>query len=238
MRDNVFPSTEFESAAPVVPVTSLDPLIVKDIETGATLRLSLPADKEVLASEVGEGLFVYADAEQVVDHALQIHVDGGFQAMVVIKDSSAPDTYAYPLDLPDGASAELQDDGSIDIVSTEGELIGRFNAPWAKDALGRPVPTFYTLEDGAIVQHVDLSQVSAFPVVADPDGWIGWARCGTAIALFAAENATVFGKLRKLGGAKKYVKALKRLKNKDERKMVLYKLAGDITGLDRLSACL
>ncbi|WP_141732204.1 hypothetical protein [Oligoflexus tunisiensis] len=232
-----FRSSDALPTAPIVPVTAVDPLIVEDIETGTTLQLSLPADRAVEGNEVSQGLFVYADPEQNVDHALKIHPDGAFQAMVVIKDASAPDSYAFPLDLSHGVTPELQDDGSIVLLSAEGEMVGRFNTPWAKDALGRPVPTHYTLEDGVIIQHVDLSQVTAFPVVADPDGWLGWARCLASVAAFAAENTFIFAKLKKIGGAKKFVNSLKKLKNKNERKKAIYELVGNITGVDKLSAC-
>ncbi|MDX3584348.1 hypothetical protein [Streptomyces europaeiscabiei] len=53
-------------------------------------------------------------------------------------------------------------DGRINVV------MGQVEAPWAKDALGNPVPTEYRIEGDTIVQSVAFTGDTTFPVVADP----------------------------------------------------------------------
>ena len=78
----------------------------------------------------------------------------------------------FDLGLPADASLRPGDDGGYDIVHTPADggalTLGHIDAPWAKDANGDPVPTHYTLEGTTLVQTVQTSATTAFPVVADP----------------------------------------------------------------------
>lgn len=64
------------------------------------------------------------------------------------------------------------------------EPVAPINAPWAKDATGRPVPTSYRLEGDSLIQVVSFSATTAFPVVADPwwnpFSW-NWKRIGKKV---------------------------------------------------------
>ncbi|MDQ8702622.1 DUF2599 domain-containing protein [Streptomyces sp. LHD-70] len=75
--------------------------------------------------------------------------------------------------MPEGASLDEWEDGSVAITGAKGEFLGGFNAPWAKTAQGRAVPTRYEVEGNTLVQEVDHRALpeSAYPVVADP--WLG-----------------------------------------------------------------
>ena len=42
-------------------------------------------------------------------------------------------------------------------------------APWAVDANGNAVPTTYSVSGDTITQTTDLTGVTAFPVVVDPE---------------------------------------------------------------------
>lgn len=70
---------------------------------------------------------------------------------------------------------------------------GAVAAPWAVDATGQSVPTRYEIEGQALVQVIDFTAATAFPVVADPD-IIFFAKCAAGVALFIAENAAIAGK--------------------------------------------
>jgi hypothetical protein len=52
--------------------------------------------------------------------------------------------------------------------------VGEFLAPWAKDATGTPVPTSYSVVGDTLVQHVETTPSTVFPVVADPYITWGW----------------------------------------------------------------
>ncbi|AMM20766.1 hypothetical protein AX769_12225 [Frondihabitans sp. PAMC 28766] len=54
-------------------------------------------------------------------------------------------------------------------VSDEGgDLEAGVEAPWAVDATGKALKTYYTVEGTRLVQHVQFTPNTAFPVVADP----------------------------------------------------------------------
>jgi hypothetical protein len=59
-------------------------------------------------------------------------------------------------------------DGRVSVSDDKGELLAGVDAPWAVDAAGAPVPTSYTVEGSRLVQHLEYSPSTVFPVVADP----------------------------------------------------------------------
>jgi hypothetical protein len=94
--------------------------------------------------------------------------DTDVSTVITIPNAESPSEYRFPLTLPDGAGTEPQPDGSINILNSTGKPIGSFTAPWAKDAAGKAVPTSISIEDGVLIQKVDLSTTQSFPVTADP----------------------------------------------------------------------
>jgi hypothetical protein len=92
----------------------------------------------------------------------------------VIAGPDAPSTYSYPLDLPAGATLVAESDGTYSIQAAAGTDLYTFLPPWAVDANGQPLPTYYTIAGDVLVQHIDLTG-AAFPVVADPFPIPGWA---------------------------------------------------------------
>ncbi|MDN4612929.1 hypothetical protein P5G50_00575 [Leifsonia sp. F6_8S_P_1B] len=94
--------------------------------------------------------------------------DGGVQINTVISGPDAPARYDYPIDLPEGHSMRLNDDGSVWVLDASGVPTVGIAAPWAKDATGRPVPTHFEIRQNVLAQVVDFTSGTAFPVVADP----------------------------------------------------------------------
>ncbi len=69
-----------------------------------------------------------------------------------------------------GGDAQVRADGSVQVVEAGPgmRLKALLAAPWAKDATGRSLPTWYTVGTGHIlVQHVDTHR-AVFPIAADP----------------------------------------------------------------------
>ncbi len=91
---------------------------------------------------------------------------GGVRLMTVIDGPSAPTTFAFPLDLPAGATLAQNGNGYV-ISDATGTPIAAISAPWATDANDAPVPASYSLDGNTLVLHVD-HQGAAYPVVADP----------------------------------------------------------------------
>ncbi|WP_199422859.1 hypothetical protein [Actinotalea solisilvae] len=133
--------------------------------------LSLPDEAQVAdsAAVVTEsGTVVYA-GEASVDVAVQA-TQSGVRVQTVIADSTAPTQYTYAFE---GSTPVLNADGSVDlVVAVDDNLtatVGHLDVPWAFDAAGAPVATFYRVEGSSVVQVVDLSSVGSYPVVADPN---------------------------------------------------------------------
>lgn len=95
-------------------------------------------------------------------------IENGYRIVTSTADSSGPSSFSYTLDVPTDAYLEAIEE-HLFVVSGD-ETHGVLGKAWAKDGWGNSVPTWYTLEDRVLTQHLDLSEVEKFPVLADP-GW-------------------------------------------------------------------
>lgn len=101
--------------------------------------------------------------------SLTAPVPGGRAVVAVL--SRGVEAVRFDLSLPARASLMLEPDGAV-IVATPGADGGAtaqavIRPPWAKDAIGKALPTRYEIQGSTLIQHVD-TQGAAFPVVADP----------------------------------------------------------------------
>lgn len=90
----------------------------------------------------------------------------GFRVLTSTENLNGPSTFSYTLDVP--ADSRLVEIEEVLFVMSGEDAYGILGKAWAKDANGNDVPTWYTLENGVLTQHLDLIGVSAFPVLADP----------------------------------------------------------------------
>ncbi|SDS56116.1 hypothetical protein SAMN05216371_0164 [Streptomyces sp. TLI_053] len=139
---------------------------------GSTLTVDLPNTKNVTGVKAGAGTIVYPDAAKNTDIAVQPTTDGGARSLVTLKDAGAPTEHRFTLNLPDGAELIANDQGGYDITKSSPQggrfVMGQIDAPWAKDANGRTVPTSYKRDGNTLVQEVHTTKDTTFPVVADP----------------------------------------------------------------------
>lgn len=92
------------------------------------------------------------------------------------------------LSIPDGYVAELTNSGGVQLRNPSSRIVVPFiKAPWALDANGKKLQTFYTVKDSKITQHVDTDG-AAYPVVADPTvQWIPYP----VIAMYGWQANTI-----------------------------------------------
>lgn len=121
-------------------------------------------EPQIVVADDGVVGYVNGDGSSTLPLA---HADGGLQVLTVIETSDAPFSYEYALTLPEGAALILNDDGSVSVESGDGNLLAYVPAPWARDAAGASVPTYYRVQGSSLVQVVQ-HQGAAYPVVADP----------------------------------------------------------------------
>ncbi|MGF1427262.1 hypothetical protein [Kitasatospora sp. LaBMicrA B282] len=150
----------------VAPMTSTGAVALTVGQQG-TLTLGLPGTTAVTGVRSGDSTVVYPNAAEGTDLAVQPTKNGGARTLITLKDAAASTTWRFPLGLPQGAEVHRQSDGRI-LVVKGARVLGAFEAPWAKDANGRAVPTGYRLEGTTLVQVIATDANTAFPVVADP----------------------------------------------------------------------
>ena len=112
------------------------------------------------------GLVTYAAKQPGVAYAHQ-RTGQIARALTIIKDSSAPTEYRFPISAPEGSMLEVEDDDGTVLIYNNDIYLGEIDLPWAKDANGNAVPTSYRVEGMTLIQTVNHAG-AAYPVVADP----------------------------------------------------------------------
>lgn len=175
---------EGESLAVDIPKDG-DEDIVMESEDGEEIAMGLPEEAEDAEAVVtDDGTIVY-DTNEDVSVAVQAvsEEQGGetFEAvrtMVTIENNNAPKEYTFDFDLPQGYLLTIDTDysdefdefdcGSVYILDDKKEVINTIEEPWAIDANGNDVETYYRIEGNVLIQVVEFDEDSAFPIVADP----------------------------------------------------------------------
>lgn len=92
----------------------------------------------------------------------------GVRAAISIDSPTAPEKYRFELG---GAvrSLALNSDGSVTALDADGQPIASADAPWAVDANGTNVPTYYAVEGTTLIQVVEHNGGNyAYGIIADP----------------------------------------------------------------------
>jgi hypothetical protein len=92
----------------------------------------------------------------------------GGRYLIVARNRQAPSTYAFDLSMPAGSHAVTNRDGGVDLVNTAGATTQTIDAPWALDATGAPVRTYFTVHGATLTQHIAPGPDSLYPILADP----------------------------------------------------------------------
>jgi hypothetical protein len=134
---------------------------------------AIPAQDLWTVPDFEGGNATYQNAESDTSFAIR-PISNGMQTLITIAGSAAPTQFTFSMPLPPGAHYRVNADGSADIVTTKGLVIGTLAKPWARDADGNSVPTYYTLKGNTIVQTI-AHQGAVYPVAADPSvSWHWW----------------------------------------------------------------
>lgn len=143
------------------------PVFTVESVDGAATGISAPG----AATSVYDQVSVFVDVADGIDFAAAAG-DGGVQGLLLIKHADAPDTFRFENAIPDGYEGVLQSDGSVAILGPDGAAVSLVAMPWAFDATGVAVPTWFELEGSTLVQTVDHTGGDyAYPIIADPWQW-------------------------------------------------------------------
>lgn len=147
-------------------------------ESGPKLDIQLPNAAEASeGTQVAAGTVAY-EANNGSANAVQATEDGGVRMLTIIDNPNAPTAYDYKVTVPNGGSVQITPDGGAVVLDAHQQLVATVATPWAKDAVGKAVQTWFTTDGQALTQHVqhDVAGV-VYPVTADPSfswGWTGY----------------------------------------------------------------
>ena len=140
------------------------------------------------------------------------------------------------------------DTGEVFVMDSEGKIHSSIDAPWAYDAEGKPVKTYFEVSAGTLTQVVVPDAETAYPIVADPN-WGKIATCvGTILgnaALYIVPGGIVGRLLAKGNSIKKAAEILVRTlnaKNYNDKLKALrnlgLQLGANLTGIGAIAvAC-
>ncbi|WP_431219353.1 hypothetical protein [Leifsonia xyli] len=158
-----------DGATVTVPVDPAEGVLVAGAGTAPDVRIGLPfagRASQAAASQM-QGVVVY-DNNNGSSTVPVAHTDGRVQITTVIENKDAPKRYDYAIQAGTGTRLRVNDDGSATLSDQAGVPLVGVAAPWAKDANGANVSTHFEVDGQTLVQVVDFSEETAFPVVADP----------------------------------------------------------------------
>ncbi|WP_246815793.1 hypothetical protein [Corynebacterium sp. HMSC28B08] len=95
-----------------------------------------------------------------------IPVAGGEQTVFTIDSPDDPHSRTFDLNLPKEATI-VERDGFF-FVEQNGGIAIRISEPWAKDAHGRNLETWFTTDGKELTQHVEKNESATYPITADP----------------------------------------------------------------------
>lgn len=161
-----------------VPRSAAGRMEFRDPNGGLTLGITLPTTVAAgEGSDAGAGRIAYRGTSSASALAQIVDSDDGAAGSiaVVLDDDSAPESFAFALEVRPGIELHL-DPGSgavevrdwIGLADGDDPAIAVIDAPWAYDADGREIPTSFSLDGGTLTLHV-AHRGASYPVVADPD---------------------------------------------------------------------
>lgn len=138
---------------------------------GSSMVVIPPQSGEAAVAPVAQGVAAIPgnDGSSTAVQALE---DGTTRFVNVIADKDAPQDFTYAIGVPGGGSVTVNPDGTASALDSSGVVLAEVAKPWATDANGTSVPTWFTTDGASLTQHVDFANGNfAFPIKADPWFW-------------------------------------------------------------------
>ena len=115
---------------------------------------------------------VFSTDGQIVHNSDKIDIiiqpiEGGIRQVINIKNNEAPKVYNFPIEIAKGYSLKINTQGGVDIINDKGQIESGILPPWAKDAKGNDMKTWYALNGNTLIQHIDTTN-AVYPILADP----------------------------------------------------------------------
>lgn len=202
-----------------IPHNASEGIVLKSAyDEDKSFNIYLPEESKGLKAKRGDkGTIVYTNDNSSTSFAVQPINDNGIdgvRSLININNSTASREYSFTFDLDEGTKLVTDEEflggkqysnGEVYIVDKQNIVIGTIDKPWAYDAKGKAVKTYYKIENGnKLTQVIDFSNDSAFPIVADPSAW-QITKCVGSISWAIGSGIFAVAKIAKI---KKYIAAL------------------------------
>jgi hypothetical protein len=163
----IYAQTSAASEVKVSQKTANGEVSVTDLGPGMeNSQVSIKMPSEAQPSAQADGLTVVENTDGNFQQVIQ-PLEVGFRVLNISINGDAPKEYAFELDIPEGAVAELVM-GTVR-VNRGDEILGSIKEPWAYDGDGNIVETFFTLDGSKVTQHLKTYADTVYPVVSDPN---------------------------------------------------------------------
>lgn len=239
-----------------IPLSGRKPIAIKDDNNKEDLTVTLPIKNTGDISKISSnGTILYKNnSSNSSNIALQPKNDG-FKALININDKLANKEYEFTFNLPKNSKlisaaayfGKEYDTKEVFVVDKNNIITSIISPAWAKDANGHNVSTYYKIvSNNKLVQVVEFTENTAFPVVADPN-WTKIGKCAGSIAwaigsgLFAGAKLIKIKKyVAELGGLQQAAKLLVGATTWEEKLhtggYALINLAAELTGVAGIQA--
>ncbi|WP_259172191.1 hypothetical protein, partial [Tsukamurella ocularis] len=147
--------------------SALDTLTLKNLEAGQ--QVANTGEVHVTTSDVD----VHADNGGYITFTLPDLEGGEPKAWYILATPDSPGNFTTNVPTAPGEELIERADGSVVLVNTAtSQTVRTIKTPWAKDALGRDQPTWYSVErlddsTSTITQHIAPNKGALYPLVAD-----------------------------------------------------------------------
>ncbi|TWS21474.1 hypothetical protein FK529_02465 [Tsukamurella asaccharolytica] len=147
--------------------SALDTLTLKNLEASQTVANT--GEVQVTTPDVD----IHADNGGYVTFTLPDLEGGEPKAWYILATPDSPGNFTTNVATGPGEELIERADGSVVLINTgTGQVVRTVKAPWAKDALGRDQPTWYSIErvddsTSTITQHIAPNKGALYPLVAD-----------------------------------------------------------------------
>lgn len=138
-----------------------------DIGNGIRLRVAGASDGYV---NLTDGVREYGSLLATTHLLVQALPHGSGRLLAVLDGPAAPDVLEFELTGYAGLSLRPVGNGSMAVISPSGEMLSVLQQPWARDAAGQPVATYYE-SYGNRLRQVVAHHGHTYPVVMDPSWW-------------------------------------------------------------------
>lgn len=184
-RDSYEIEGEYESID--IPIDGSESIEISGNESGdSTIEMGLPEEVEdVEGIMTDSGTIVYDSDEDVVvsvqanQYTCDNEVTSVVKELITIESCNAPREYEFDFDLPEGHALALDYNVDIEAISEYAcgavYILNEFDIPvsyiepaWAVDSKGEKIDTWYSIDGDTLIQVVDFSDESSFPILADP----------------------------------------------------------------------